>query len=285
MEAETTAADVEFYKENGYLVVPGLVSSGEVEVLREDTLRVCRGEYPSEKLEAMDASLSDDEILKRFLCIHFPHKISPVMLETGVKHKGMAEALAALIGPDVKCMQSMLFVKPPGFQGQAWHQDEIFIPTRNHSLIGGWIALDDATIENGCLWVLPGSNKGPLYEMRDHGNSDEFDSAPESHGFDESGEIPVDVKTGDVVYFDGYLLHRSRRNRSQTYRRVLVNHYMSAWSKLPWRIGEGESAARADYRDIVMVHGEDPYAFLGVEDRAGVGIRMCKAAEEVREAH
>ena len=283
MTAQTTTADVEFYKENGYLVVPGLVSLEEVEVLREDTLRVCRGEYPSEKLEPMDPDLSDDEILKRFLCIHFPHKISPVMLETGVKHKGMAEALAALIGPDVKCMQSMLFVKPPGFQGQAWHQDEIFIPTRDHSLIGGWIALDDATIENGCLWVLPGSNRGPLYEMRDHGNSDEFDSAPESHGFDESGEIPVEVKTGDVVFFDGYLLHRSRKNRSQTYRRVLVNHYMSAWSKLPWRVGEGESAARADYRDIVMVHGEDPYAFLGIEDRAGVGIRTCKAAEEVKE--
>lgn len=48
-------------------------------------------------------------------------------------------------------MQTMLFVKPPGFPGQAWHQDENFIPTRDRSLCGGWIALDDATIENGCL--------------------------------------------------------------------------------------------------------------------------------------
>ena len=141
--------DVESYRENGFLVVPGLVSPEDVEILRADTMALCRGNYPHEKLPVVEEGVPDTEALGRYLCIHHPHKISPIILETGVKHEGMAEVLAALIGPDVKCMQSMLFVKPPGFQGQAWHQDEIFIPTRDHSLIGGWIALDDATVENG----------------------------------------------------------------------------------------------------------------------------------------
>ena len=278
MAVTATSSNVE---ENGFLVVPGLVSPEDVETLRTDAMALCRGDYPHEKLPAVDAGLPDAEALGRYLCIHHPHKISPVILESGVKHEGMAEVLADLIGPDVKCMQSMLFVKPPGFQGQAWHQDEIFIPTRDHSLIGGWIALDDATVENGCLWVLPGSHRGCLWETRSHENTDEFDFAPESYGFDDSEEIPVEVKTGDVVFFDGYLLHRSRKNRSQACRRVLVNHYMNAWSRLPWQLREGETAARGDYRDIVMVHGEDPYAWKGTEDRAGVGARVCKAVEEL----
>lgn len=286
MTAEITDQDVQFYHDNGYLVVPGLASADDVEALRSDTLRICRGEYPHPNLEPLSPELSDDEVMRNFLCIHHPHKISPVLMERGVQHPGLATVLQRIIGPDVKCMQSMLFVKPPGFQGQAWHQDEIYIPTRDRSLTGGWIALDDATIENGCLYVIPGSNKWPLYDQRSHDNPDEFDFAGESHGFDESGEIPVEVKAGDAVFFNGYLLHRSRRNRSQVYRRVLVNHYMNAWSLLPWQMQEGQTAATADYRDIVMVSGQDPYAWRGLEDRAGVGLRKCKAldAADVQQA-
>ena len=164
----------------------------------------------------------------------------------------------------VKCMQSMLFVKPPGFQGQAWHQDEIYIPTRDRSLIGAWIAIDDATIENGCLWIVPGSHRsGYLYPQRDHNNPDEFDFAGQSYGFDEKEEIPVEVPAGSVVFFNGYLLHRSAKNRSSIYRRVLVSHYMNAYSLLPWHVKQGEPAAMADRRTIVPVSGVDPYAWKG----------------------
>lgn len=279
-----TDPDVAFYQDNGYLVVPGLADDDDVQALRDDALRVCRGEYPHPKLDPMDAGLSDDEVLRNFLCIHFPHKISPVMLDRGVCHPGLVSVLTRIIGPDVKCMQSMLFVKPPGFQGQAWHQDEIYIPTRDRSLTGGWIALDDATIDNGCLYVIPGSHKWALFDQRQHDNPDEFDFAAESFGFDDSAEIPVEVKAGDAVFFNGYLLHRSRRNRSQQFRRVLVNHYMNAWSRLPWQLREGESASRGDYRDIVMVSGDDPYAWAGIEDRANVSLRTCKAIDELQQA-
>ena len=196
MSALVTDADLQSYREQGYLVVPGLVSPEEVEVLRADTLRVCRGEYPHPNLEPMPDGLTDDEVLRGFLCIHQPHKLSQVMLDRGVRHPGLAGALSRLIGPDVKCMQSMLFVKPPGFQGQAWHQDEIFIPTRDRSLTGGWIALDDATLENGCMWVLPGSHLWALYDQRPHDDPEEFDGAPESYGFEDAGEVPVEGESG-----------------------------------------------------------------------------------------
>lgn len=277
MAAPISDRDVAGYHEQGFLVVPGLASREDVEMLRADALRLCRGQYPHPKLVPMAADLSDDEVLRNFLCIHHPHKVSPVLLESGVRHPGVAAVLARLIGPDVKCMQSMLFVKPPRFQGQAWHQDEIYIPTRDRSLTGGWIALDDATIENGCLRVIPGSHKWALFDQRPHDNPEEFDFAGESFGFDDGGEIPVEVQAGDVVFFHGYLLHRSRRNRSQVHRRVLVNHYMNAWSRLPWQLRDGEDAARADYRDIVMVCGQDPYAWLGTEERADVSLRQCQA--------
>ncbi len=280
--SHVTDADVDSYHENGFLVVPGLATPEDVALLREDATRVCRGEYPHSRLPPSDTEESDEQALARYLCIHHPHKISPVLLESGVKHTGMAAVLARLIGPDVKCMQSMLFIKPPGFQGQGWHQDEVYIPTRDRSLTGGWIALDDATEENGCLRVLPGSHKGVLYEQRDHNNPDEFDGTGESYGFDPSAEIAVEARTGDIVFFHGYLLHRSFKNRSSAYRRVLVNHYMNAWSLLPWRVPEGQTAARADFRDIVMVAGSDPYGWKGTENASDVSVRQCKASQELQ---
>ncbi len=272
---ELSSSQIEFYREQGFLVVEGLVRSDEVEAIRADAARLCRGEYPCEDLKPAPPEMSDEEALRQYLCIHQPHRISPFMRQT-VAHPGVARALAQIVAPDVKCMQSMLFIKPPGFPGQAWHQDEVYIPTRDRSLTGGWIALDDATLENGCLWALPGSHKtGYLYSQRDHDNPGEFDSAQESYGFDDSGEIPVECPAGSVVFFNGYLLHLSRKNRSDRYRRVLVNHYMNAYSLLPWQLKPEDAgrAARADYRDIVMVAGEDPYAWKGTENRGGAHVR------------
>ena len=261
------------YRDNGFLVVKGLVSPAEVEAIRADALKVCRGEYPSENLPPVLPETPDEAALSQYLCIHHPHRISPFMREV-VAHRGVAEVLSQIVAPNVKCMQSMLFIKPPKFPGQAWHQDEIYIPTRDRSLTGGWIALDDVTVENGCLYVLPGSHRdGYLYSQHDHNNPAEFDFAQESYGFDESAEIPVECSAGDVVFFNGYLLHRSRKNRSAEYRRVLVNHYMNAYSLLPWRLGEGERPATADCREILMVAGTDPYAWKGTVTAGGAHVR------------
>jgi phytanoyl-CoA hydroxylase len=282
-------ADVRSFVENGYLTATGLIDDSEVEELRRDTVRIARGEYPCETIEPVPPTVSDDDVLRTILCIHQPHYISPVM-ERYARHPKVCGALSQITAAhlpywdgSVKCMQSMLFVKPPNFQGQAWHQDEIYIPTRDRSLIGAWIALDDATVDNGCLWVIPGSHRtGCLYPQHAHDNADEFDSAQESYGFDDSQEAPVEVKAGTVVFFNGYLLHRSRKNRSKIYRRVLVSHYCNAWSLLPWSLKEGETVASADRRCVIPVAGTDPYAYKGYDNPAkNVWLRKCKAAEEM----
>lgn len=177
--------------------------------------------------------------------------------------------LTSLIGPNIKCMQSMLFIKHAGKPGQAWHQDEDFIPTRDRSLTAAWIALDDATIDNGCLWAIPGSHRsGVLWPLRRHVNP-EYDSIPESFDFpyEESDARPIEVAMGSVVFFNGYLLHKSLRNRRRDgFRRALVNHYMRAESLLPWWRPGGPHPPTQDLRDIVLVAGADPYTARGYED-------------------
>ena len=267
--ARITGDDVAFYRENGYLVVPDALAREEIETLRAETAALCRGERGAvSRLPEASAGDTDDEVLDRILCIHHVHRISPIMYDA-LSHPVLVEALTRVIGPNVKCMQSMLFIKSNGKPGQAWHQDEIYIPTRDRSLTGGWFALDDATAENGCLWVIPGSHaRGVLWPQRVQ-HDPRFDCAHETFRFPYADDdaIPVEVQTGALVLFHGYLLHRSLPNRANSgFRRVLVNHYMSAESLLPWHaLKPGERMATADFREIVMVAGEDPYAYKGTQ--------------------
>jgi ectoine hydroxylase-related dioxygenase (phytanoyl-CoA dioxygenase family) len=277
---------VQSFVSDGFLVVPGLVSPDELEELKGETVKIARGAFPCASIQPLPRDTSDAQALRSFLCIHQPHYISPVMLGYA-RHPKVCAVLSQITAAhlpwwdgSVKCMQTMVFVKPPGFQGQAWHQDEIYIPTRDRSLVGAWIAIDDASVENGCLWVIPGSHRsGYLYPQRPHHRADEWDVSSESFGFDDAAKVPVQVKAGSVVFFNGYLLHCSFKNRSNIYRRALVSHYMNAYSLLPWRYHKDQPpTAQDDVRAIVPVAGVDPYAWKGLEQPpAGVWLRKCQA--------
>ncbi|WPQ63321.1 phytanoyl-CoA dioxygenase family protein [Chitinophaga sancti] len=261
----STLTYIQAYQETGFLVVPDLFSADEIAALREETANIFSGKRGQvEGMIEMDSDISDQEVLKKYVAIHFPHKISPV-IHKALFHRGVVDVLTQIIGPDVKCMQSMLFVKGPGKAGQSWHQDEFYIPTRDRSLTGVWIAIDDATVENGCLWIIPGK---PKYMMRrvennssEYADVDTIDVTPFA-----KDAIPVEVKSGSVVFFHGYTLHSSRRNKTKDcFRTALVNHYMSADSMLPWD-QDGHLPATEDLRDIVLVAGKDPYAYKGTVD-------------------
>lgn len=269
-----TPEAVTSFSENGFALLGGALSPDEVAEINAEAVRLCRGDLG--EIGAVDPSEFDDDgsdaaVLRRYLCIHYPHKMSEVALRA-LQNPRIVDALVAVIGPNVKAMQSMLFIKSEGRPGQAWHQDEFFIPTRDRSLTAVWIALDDATIENGCLWVLPGSHRrGVLYPAREQMDP-RFDCTTEAYDFPYTDEqsVPVEVPAGTAVVFNGYLLHRSLENSGRHgYRRALANHYMSAESLLPWRPPTAsEHMATADYRDIVLVAGQDPYAYKGTEDLA-----------------
>jgi phytanoyl-CoA hydroxylase len=257
------------YDRDGYLVVPGALPADLREAARGETTAICRGLRGAIE-GAMPADEQDDDVavLSRYLCIHFPHKISP-LLQDVARHPAVVDALVDVIGPNVKLMQSMLFIKAGGKPGQAWHQDESHIPTRDRSLTAVWLALDDATVDNGCLWVIPGSHRrGVLYPTRAQPDA-RFDGTPEAHGFphDADEAMAVELPAGAALIFDGYLLHRSLPNRSTGLRRALVNHYMSAESLLPWfRPRDGEPMGTLDHRDVLLVAGEDPYVAKGTVD-------------------
>jgi len=273
----TTNDLIESFDHNGFAVLMGALSAAEVAELNEEVARLCRGDAgPINGLVPSSPDDPDDVVIRRYACIHHPHKLSPLVRAT-LAHPRIVDALTVLIGPNVKAMQSMLFTKSEGKPGQAWHQDEYFIPTRDRSLTAAWIALDDATIENGCLWALPGSHRpGVIYPDREH-NDVRFDCSIEAYDFpyDEVDAVPLEVPAGSVIVFDGYLLHRSLPNTGEHgLRRALANHYMSAESLLPWlQPPAGTHIAKWDYRDVILVAGTDPYAYKGTTDASPAHIR------------
>ncbi len=285
-----------FYARHGYLVISDALGPAAVDELLAEAVALCRGERGRlDLIQTAEASakngvaaapvptpeqltgLADDEVLARFLCIHNPHKCSPVVMKN-MKHPAVVDVLTGVIGPNVKAMQSMFFIKSAGKPGQAWHQDEDYIPTRDRSLCGAWLALDDATIDNGCLHIIPCSQRpGVLWPQYPH-DDDRFDCSFESYNFPCSDEdaVPVEVPSGAIVFFNGYTLHRSLPNtRKQGYRRALVFHYMSAESFLPWTHQPGVAMAKQDYRDVVLVAGTDPHAWKGYDDLTRPHVRAA----------
>ena len=254
------------YRSDGFVAVPGLLSDAEIGALRAEIVAIARGRRGPVAGTTVPDGLSDEDVIGNILALHMPHKISRLMRET-MSHPRIVEIVKALVSPNLKSMQTMLFVKKAGKPGQAWHQDEHYIATRDRSLCGAWIALDDATIENGCMWMHPGSQlRGVLYPVKPHADA-RFDSADEAfgHGYQREGGVPIELKAGGVAFFNGYVLHRSLPNNAKSgFRRALVTHYMSAESLLPWTMGA--DTARPDVRDIVMISGKDPYAWRDIED-------------------
>lgn len=265
---QLTKQNISYYYEYGFLVAEDLFDPIEIADVKDEALKIFRGKRGLiDGLVEMDDNTSEFNVLKNYIAIHFPHKISEKLTEY-VQHKKVADILSGIISPNVKCMQSMLFVKAPGKPGQSWHQDEYYIPTRDRSLTGVWIAIDDANIENGCLWIIPGSQKKmPIarrfpYEGNEYGDVDTCDLSP----YSEKDAVPVKVRKGSVVFFNGYLFHSSLRNKTaDQFRTALVSHYMSAESLLPWD-WDGRLELKEDLRDILMISGKDPYEHKGIKN-------------------
>lgn len=192
-----------YYTKYGYLVAEALLSAEEIAELRAETAAIFRGNRGHiDGLLEVDG-LNNEEVLRKYVAIHFPHKISPLILRY-LAHPAVVEVLTGIVSPNVKCMQSMLFVKAPGKAGQSWHQDEYYIPTRDKSLVGAWIAIDNATVENGCLWIIPGSNRtGYIMRRVPNDNSEYADvDTVDISTYSEEQVIPVEVKSGSVVFFN-----------------------------------------------------------------------------------
>jgi phytanoyl-CoA hydroxylase len=261
----TTDADVESYRRDGYLIVPDLLAPAECAALRAESVAVCRGERgPVEGLEAVMPGESEPETMARYMVCVMVHKLDSAFAAT-LHDPRIVSVLTRLIGPDVKAVHSQLYFKHAGMPGNAWHQDELFLPTRDRSLVTAWIAMEDANVANGCLKFIAGSHRpSVLWPMRRHNHPD-LDRAEEAYGFpqDPASAVPIELRSGSVVFFDGYVLHGSYPNRKREgFRRSLLNVYCSAHSTLAFDPTSYQPSVK-DYRDIVMVAGSDPYAWKG----------------------
>jgi len=132
-------------------------------------------------------------------------------------------------------LQSMYIFKQPRIGGEVTcHQDSTFLYTEPFDIAGLWFALEDATLENGCLWAIPAGHKLGLKSrwIRD-GNGgmkfEVFDSTP----WDEDKLVPLEVNKGSLILLHGLLPHKSLANRSARSRHAYTLHVISADSFYP----------------------------------------------------
>ena len=222
-----------------YLKVEGLVTDEELRELDKHSMNLAMNKLDYSKLEEVtprnEGTTPADMEDKFFRFIQFHRHL--VMHERFLLHLRVLDVLEILIGPDVMAMQSMLFLKPPKKAGQAYHQDSFYIRTAPDTLCGAWITIDDCDEENGCMYFIPGSNLHPIYqEVTQPDNTENFQARlTEIVGMDESREVPAIAKAGDVIFFHGHLIHRSKQNRStDRFRRAYVCHYANARSYTEW---------------------------------------------------
>jgi phytanoyl-CoA hydroxylase len=261
--------DAASYRETGYLIVEDFFDRATVDACLAEGTQICRGEYgPLDGLQPSSPEQSDDDVLKRYITCAIAHKLSPLFGKL-IADDRIAALMPHLIGPNVKGLHSQFFIKHAGMPGNAWHQDEAFVPTRDRSLLTAWIALDEATIENGCLRFLPGSHRaGVIYPRRRH-NDPSLDREEETFGFPQSLDeaVSIELAPGSAVFFNGYLVHGSFQNvRTSGFRRALLYTYASAESLMAWSPRNDPVSSYEDYRDYTMVCGDDPYAWKGIRD-------------------
>jgi phytanoyl-CoA hydroxylase len=258
------------FREQGYLVVKGLVPMSDVQMLIDHTDNILNGRETVPTVKPPPDHFSPEEKLQYYVRIHMLHRVS-ALHERFLLHPRVLDVLEVLIGPDVLALQTMLFFKQPGQQGQGYHQDAYYIPSFPDTLCGAWLAIDPATVENGCLWFTVGSQHEPIYPDSDGAspngdrriddigqifgasNPDETKNGLTRIAQKYAGhEVAVEAEPGDVVFFGGHVIHRSHENRSKTMsRRSFVAHYCNARSFVPWNHGEPYEGDSANYLHIL----------------------------------
>jgi hypothetical protein len=135
------------------------------------------------------------------------------------------QLIEGLFGSAVDCFLSQFIFKNPGAWGQPWHQDSLYFPFDRKPQIGLWLAITEATLENGVLHVLPGSHREPVHPHVRDARPGAIQGYMEIVDHDMSGSVPVLMAPGDLLIFHGHLMHRSTDNVSRGRRAAMVFHF------------------------------------------------------------
>ncbi|HZK98729.1 MAG TPA: phytanoyl-CoA dioxygenase family protein [Caulobacteraceae bacterium] len=231
------AARRQAWNDKGFFVVRGLVDAAEVAAIEAEVIARIRADPPQdhpgetlyaagpnyaifpEKAPSPGAVNPEDRIAKVFNC-HAEGRTRRVAQSAAI-----VDVVAGILGSDLDCFQSQFIFKNPGVIGQPWHQDSYYFRFDRQPQVGVWLALSRATLENGCLWVLPGSHKAGVHDhvpdLRPAANRAYMEIVSQ----DDAAREPALMAPGDVLFFHSYLMHMSTDNVADERRAAMVYHY------------------------------------------------------------
>jgi phytanoyl-CoA hydroxylase len=240
MATKLSAEQLEAYHRDGYIVVEDLLTSEEVDSLRSRLREYTHGGRPPTGL----AIQVEPRIQRGELKVNHPgdgiRKIDFLVQNDDIfyklgAHPNIVSIIEQIVGPDIKLFRNSLLLKPPEVgSAKGMHQDSPYWPIEPMDLCSCWFALDDATVENGCMGVIPASHKWgavPHVHVTD-------DYVVDESYYNMDDMILAPVRAGGGLFFHSLLLHYTAPNRSDRWRRAIALSYMSAQSNYT---GEGES--------------------------------------------
>jgi hypothetical protein len=206
-----TADDQARYQRDGFIVCPAIHDAPTMEVVRAE----------------LDRVLAHDGHAGPTAHRHIDSR--PVF--DLVAQPAIVDRLAMLLGPDLLLWHTRFFDKPPGDGEVPWHQDMAFWPIEPDICASVWIAIDHADVGNGCVHVIPGSHRirVPHVSSTDTGR---FGQRAAPGAIDESRKVPIEVKPGEFIIFDRWLIHGSPPNRSDRRRLALSARIVPASVKV-----------------------------------------------------
>lgn len=223
-----TPEQVDFYNENGYLMVPEALNARELDELRATVDEIVAGAAAvtghTDIYDLEDGHFPATPKVRR---IKTPHKHFDYFKRL-VRHPGITAILAALLGPNIRLHGSKLNMKSAGYGAPVeWHQDWAFYPHTNDDVLATGILLDDCDIENGPMLMIPGSHRGRIYDHHADGcfcgaitgelNQIAFDKA-----------VALTGRAGSMSIHHARTLHGSAQNTSAKPRRLLLFEYAAA---------------------------------------------------------
>ncbi|HEX2575884.1 MAG TPA: phytanoyl-CoA dioxygenase family protein [Aquihabitans sp.] len=168
---------------------------------------------------------------------HALHDLDPTF-DAFSRQPAIAEAAASIGIQDPKLLQSMYIFKPPRIGGEVTcHQDSTFLYTDPMTVVGFWVALQDATVENGCLWAQPGGHRTPLRRrfVLDPSGGTRFEDLDDTPLPEPGGPelVPLEAPKGTLVLLHGLLPHWSDVNRSDRSRQAYTVHVIDGTAAYP----------------------------------------------------
>lgn len=246
MEHELTPDEARAYREQGFFVRESVLGEQDLQALRQATERVHQrivarsaedGAEPEERIEyqryqTVEASRVKwewREQVQQIRSMEPVHHLDPRISEL-IDDPRLTRPAAGLLGTDdISLFTDKLNFKRPAGSPFPWHQDApywAFGCQHLDELVSLQLYLDDADEQNGCLWMIPGSHKrGFIPTYQDRGVLGRLFTDIEGHPGAEP--VAIEAPAGSLIYFDGYVVHGSRSNRSGKSRRALIITYQA----------------------------------------------------------